>query len=337
MKKIVVLFNPSSAKGRALKQKETITRLLANGGMHMDFIVTESEDHLRNLAAAAAKTPGQYDAIVGVGGDTTFNIIATEILKYKHDAKNAPAPAVGMIGTGSANDIIRGLGLETIATACQAIINGDIKKMDVCCVSIYKNVQPFQPQPEPETLFFLGTLSLGLGVTVNRYVEDFRQRRKILAKWKPCDQLLPALYAIYDSFAKKKIPLRVNMEYGDLVSGEKIKLPVEFSLLVLLNTPFYANGLQLGQANGLFDGVLDCCIIDTKTFFKTFREGLRILRRKHTQTNNERVLRSTWYKISSPESMDIQVDGEIIAGIREMEVSMIPGGLDVFSACFNRP
>ena len=95
MKKIVVLFNPSSAKGRALKQKETITRYLANGGMNMDFIVTESEDHLRSLAAAAAKTPGQYDAIVGVGGDTTFNIIATEILKYRNDAKNAPAPARG--------------------------------------------------------------------------------------------------------------------------------------------------------------------------------------------------------------------------------------------------
>ena len=173
-------------------------------------------------------------------------------------------------------------------------------------------------------------------------MEDFRQRRKILAKWKPFDQLSPALYAIYDSFANKKIPLRVDMEYGDLASGEKITLPVEFSLLVLLNTPFYANGLQLGQANGLFDGVLDCCIINTKTFFKTFREGLRILRRMHTQannaqTNNEKVLRSTWYKISSPESMAIQVDGEIIEGISEIEVSISPGGLDVFSACFNRP
>ena len=47
---------------------------------------------------------------------------------------------VGMIGTGSANDITRGLGLETIATACQAIINGDIKKMDVGCVRIYKKL-----------------------------------------------------------------------------------------------------------------------------------------------------------------------------------------------------
>ncbi|MCU0285639.1 MAG: hypothetical protein MUF15_04490, partial [Acidobacteria bacterium] len=260
MKKIAVLFNPSSAKGMALKQKDTIMRSLAKAGIDMDFIITESEDHLRYLAASAAQNPGQYDALVGVGGDTTFNIIAAEILKYREDIQAAvmnptvhiPASSftsnliLGMIGTGSANDITRGLGLETIANACHAITTGHIKRMDVGCVKIYKQSQSFQSKTEPETLFFLGTLSLGLGVTVNRYVESYRQKRKILSRWKPFDQLSPALYAIYHSFAQKKIPLRVELQYRDLQSGDKITLPVEFSLLVLLNTPFYANGLKLG-------------------------------------------------------------------------------------------
>ncbi|HLP59711.1 MAG TPA: hypothetical protein VK186_12805, partial [Candidatus Deferrimicrobium sp.] len=195
-----------------------------------------------------------------------------------------------------------------------------IKKMDVGCVKISK---------KPGTLFFLGTLSLGLGVTVNRYVESFQQRHKILSGWKPFNQLSPALYGIYDSFAQKKIPMKVELEYREPASGEKITLPVEFSLLVLLNTPFYANGLRLGQTNGLFDGVLDCCMIDTKTFFTTLRYGLHILRRKHNRTEN--VLRSTWYKISAPGPIDIQIDGEIIRDIREIEVTVNPGGLDVFS------
>ncbi|HLP58029.1 MAG TPA: acylglycerol kinase family protein, partial [Candidatus Deferrimicrobium sp.] len=126
MKKIAVLFNPSAAKGRALKQKETVMRCLAGAAVDMDFIVTESEDHLRYLAASAAKTPGLYDAIIGVGGDTTFNIIATEILKNRNEDP-APTLTVGMIGTGSANDVARGLGLETTAAACRAIIDGNIK------------------------------------------------------------------------------------------------------------------------------------------------------------------------------------------------------------------
>ncbi len=342
MRKILVLFNPSSGKGRALKQKDTITRCLGNNGLDLDFIVTESEAHLRRLAASAAQTAGKYEAIVGVGGDTTFNIIATEILKHRETAEtaaatppmHAPAPIVGMIGTGSANDIARGLGLQSIETACQAIINCDIKKMDVGCVKIFKNpppLQPLQPQPGPETFFFLGTLSLGLGVTVNQYVESFHQRHKTLSKLKPFDQMLPALYAIFDSFSRKKVPLTVEMAYHDLKSNEKIILPVEFSLLVFLNTPFYANGLKLGEDNGLFDGLLDCFILRTKSFFKTYWEGIRLQERKNYQGNDRTSIRSSWYKISSPEAVDIQVDGEIIQGMRDMEVTVIPGGLDVFS------
>jgi len=337
MRKILVLFNPSSGKGRALKLKESIAHCLENNGLDLDFMVTENETHLRRLAASAAQTAGKYDAIVGVGGDTTFNIIAAEILKPRETPPSAPAPIVGMIGTGSANDITRGLGMESIETACRAIINGNIKKMDVGCLKIFKNppplqpLLPLQPQPGPETLFFLGTVSLGLGVFVNRYVENFQRRHKTLSKLKPFDQLLPALYAIYDSFSRKKIPLSMEMAYRDPVSNEKIILPVEFSLLVFLNTPFYANGLKLGQDNGLFDGLLDCFILRTKSFYKTLREGIRLLGRKNSQGNDRTSLRSDWYKISANKAVDIQVDGEIIRGIREMEILLIPGGLDVFS------
>ncbi|MCX6579555.1 MAG: diacylglycerol kinase family protein [Candidatus Aminicenantes bacterium] len=346
MRKILVLFNPSSGKGRALKLKESIAHCLENNGLDLDFIVTESETHLRRLAASAAQTAGKYDAIVGVGGDTTFNIIAAEILKLRETPPSAPAPIVGMIGTGSANDITRGLGMESVETACRAIINGNIKKMDVGCLKIFKNppplqpllpLKPLQPQPGPETFFFLGTVSLGLGVFVNRFVENFQQRHKTLSKLKPFDQLLPSLYAIYDSFSRKKIPLSMEMAFHDPESNENIIQPVEFSLLVFLNTPFYANGLKLGQDNGMFDGLLDCFILRTKSFYKTLREGIRLSRNNSRQGtkapgNTRRViLKNSWYKISANKAVDIQVDGEIIRGIREMEISLIPGGLDVFS------
>lgn len=325
----MVLFNPSSGKGKTLKYMKTITQQLSKGRMAIDCIVTESEDHLRRTAASAVKTSDQYVAIVGVGGDTTFNIIASEILKHKNDYK--PEIALGMIGTGSANDVTKSLGLKTIDAACRAIINGNIKKMDVGYVKICKKLQPFQSSSETETFFFLGTLSLGLGVTVNQYVEGFHQQHKILSKWKPLNQILPALYSIYDSFSKKKIPLQVDMEYQNFLNNEHIKLPVKFSLLVFLNTPFYANGLQLGVDNGIADGVLDCCIINTKSFLQTIIDGIRIWRRERSQINNLTLFQSNWFKITSPECIDFQVDGEIIQRINEIEISIIPRCLDVFS------
>ena len=63
-KTTVVLFNPSSAKGRSLKKKDQIRQCLDAHGIHYDFMVTESEAHLRSLAAETAR---QYDIIVAVG------------------------------------------------------------------------------------------------------------------------------------------------------------------------------------------------------------------------------------------------------------------------------
>ncbi len=183
------MFNPSPGKGRSLKQKEKIQRCLKEKNIDFDLMVTESEDDLRQLAGEKAK---EYEKIVGVGGDTTFNIIAGEILKYR-----GPIPALGMIGTGSTNDIVR--------------------------------------------------------------------------------------------------------------------------------------GLKSGQENGLFDGVLDCCVIHTKSFLNTFLTGMRVQKGKHTGREEVTLLQAASFKISSKQAIDIQVDGDIIEGVRELEVSVFPGALRVLS------
>lgn len=328
MKNIAVLFNPSSGKGRSLKEKGKIEKILQKHNIDYDLIVTESENHLRQLAA---DTAGQYEIIVGVGGDTTFNIIAGEILKYKKDKGKAQLiPAVGMIGTGSANDIARGLGIEKIEDACRAIKNNKTGKMDVGSLKI---------NGKPEPLFFLGTVSLGLGTTVNRYVEGFHQRRKILSKIKPFDPLFPGLYAIYDSFSKKKVPLHIEIEYPvkNLKSTQNILEKIEFSLLVFLNTPYYASGLKLVKNENtaltpsltLFDGLLECCIIHTRSFLNTLKAGIHVQKGTHMNRNEVTLLQSTRFNISSKEAIDIQVDGEILEGVRQLEVSLISGGLTV--------
>ncbi len=314
-----------------MKEKKKIETLLKKNDIDYDLLVTRSENHLRQLAV---ETTRQYEIIVGVGGDTTFNIIASEILKYKKDKGAAqPAPAMGMIGTGSSNDIVRGLGIEKIEDACKAIKNNKIGKMDVGYLKINGKSEP---------IFFLGALSLGLGTTVNRYVEGFHQRHKILSKIKPFDQLLSGLYAIYDSFSKKKVPLQTEIEYQtnnlNLKSAQKIKKKIEFSLLVFLNTPYYANGLRLvknedtacyAPARTLFDGLLDCCIVHTKSFVITLKVGIHVQKGTHMNRDEVTMIQSSLFKISSKEEIDIQVDGEIFEGVRQLEVSLIPKGLKV--------
>ncbi|UCH97652.1 MAG: hypothetical protein JSV88_12605 [Candidatus Aminicenantes bacterium] len=315
MEKIAILFNPSARRGKSGKAKEKIERILNANHINYDLFVSESEEHLKQMTVEAAF---KYPAIVGVGGDTTVNIMVRKLLK-----SDCPFPTLGMIGTGSANDIVRGLGIHKIRDACAAIKKGVVEEMDIGCVKIKGNSRPY---------FFVGSLSAGLGTAVNRYVAKFQQDHKIITKIQPFFQLFPGLVGIYDSFSKKKLPLQTKIQYSDGKKGEPIIKNFAFSLLVILNTPYYANGLKLGRDNGCFDGLLDCCVIDTRNFWQTFMMGLKIQRGTHIRCENVEYMHSPSLKFLSEQPMDILADGEIIEEVKEFEVSVMKRKLKVM--CF---
>jgi diacylglycerol kinase family enzyme len=324
--KVAVLFNPSSGKGRSLREKKRIEKIFDVNAddIEFDWFVSESAGHLKELAAGAV---GQYPVIVGIGGDTTFNIVAREIIACGRH----PAPVMGMIGTGSSNDIVRALGIAEIEPACKAIMRGNTGKMDVGCLKmkIKRNGDEYR-----ESLFFLGTVSLGLGAAVNRYVEQFHGRHRILSRVMPLNitQLGAGLMGVSHSFSAKKLPVKTDIRYADAVNGNTIRREIGFSLLVILNTPFYANGFKLGKDGGLFDGLLDCCVMHTGSFMETWRVGRTIKRgidRRGIQKEVE-FFQSSSFNIFSPEPIAVQVDGDIIGGVEEFEVTVIPGKLEVF-------
>jgi diacylglycerol kinase (ATP) len=314
MKKIGILFNPSSRGGKSGKAKEKIERILNTYNINYDLYLSKSEEHLKQLTIEAAS---KYSAIVGVGGDTTFNIMVGKLLR-----SNSPPPAIGMIATGSANDIVRSLGLLKIKEACAAIKKGSTTTMDVGSIRIDRNQKSY---------FFLGSLSVGLSTAVNRYVAQFQQNHKIISRVQPFYQLFPGLFGIHNFFSKNKPPLQIKIIYSNGSNGKPIIKDLDFSLLVILNTPYYANGLKLGRDNGSSDGILDCFAIDTRNFWGTFLMALRIQRGTHTQCQKIEYLHSPSLKAYSEYPLDILADGEIIEDVREFEVSIIKDKIKVLS------
>jgi diacylglycerol kinase family enzyme len=314
MEKIAILLNPSSRRGKSGKVREKIERILIAHDIRYDLFVSESEAHLKQLAV---DTAGKYEALVGVGGDTTFNILVRKLLR-----SDCPFPVMGMIGTGSANDIVRSLGIHKIKDACAAIKKGSTISMDIGCIKI---------KGKSKVYFFLGSLSVGLATTVNRFVDRFQKSHKIISRIQPFYQLFPGLVGIYDSFSKKKLPLRVEMQYQNGSDVETVVKKMDVSLLVILNTPYYANGLKLGKNDGCADGILDCCIIDTRSFWDTFRVALKIQRGTHTHCHQVEYVMSPSFKVFSEQPLDLLADGEIIEKVKEFEVSLIRDKIRMFS------
>jgi diacylglycerol kinase family enzyme len=311
VEKVVILLNPSSGQGRSIRKKRIIEKIFRAKGIPYDLFVSESERDLRKMSIEVMH---QYKDIIAVGGDTTFNIIASEILN--HEIPAHPLPRLGIIGTGSANDVCRGLGIEKMESLCDCLVGEKIRKMDVGLVEI-SGVQ--------QRYYFLGSMSAGLGPVVNQYVDQFNRKYRGLTRFTPGGQVLVGGMGVFKAFARKQVPLTLTL-FSDQ-NEEKIS----FSLLVFLNTRYYANGLNLNDETSAFDGRIDCMALHTTSVWETLRFKQWLKQGLHRDQDGIRYLGSSWFDISMDTALDILLDGEIIRNVSKCRVAVLPGALEVFA------
>jgi diacylglycerol kinase (ATP) len=302
---IAVIYNPAACGGKALNKKKKVEACLNARGIGYDLFVTESEAHLVETARQAVE---KYAVIVGVGGDTTINIIANEILRGKK--RNI----LGIISQGSTNDLAKGIGVYKLEDACDAIAAGTSRPFDVGMITPVNTGEPY---------YFLAQASLGLGVAVNRYVGDWMKRHTFMKRFHGVAQTTSGLAAIYNSFKNRVVPLNLEMQYS---SGTRM---IESSLLVFNNTSYYAGRFEPSPFASPLDGKLDCCIFNAATFLKIVGTALQIKSMKHLENNKVEVLQDDKFKIHSSRPFDFQVDGEVLNSSGSIEVSVMPGALDV--------
>jgi len=248
--------------------------------------------------------------IIGVGGDTTFSIIAGSIVREKKNGVR-----FGMIGTGSVNDITKGLGYKKAKLIAKAITNSKIKSMDVGCFSINKS---------NEKIYFLGSLSTGLGSIINEYVESLAVRYPRAIKNPLFLKTFGGYFGVWNSFKNGLVPFPFTIKVNGKVN--------EFStsLLVFLNTPLYSGDLLLSPDANPFDGKLDLCILKTGTFLDTFGIFLDVKRKKYKKKDSIIRIRSEEFTVAFDKPWKIQYDGELIKDVTEMNLSISQKKLDIF-------
>lgn len=309
VKKLLVLLNPSSGRGKSLRQKSRIETCFNNHGLDHDLMVTGSEDHLRHLSAEVS---GKYETVIGVGGDTTFTIMAGQILENP-----APtAPKLGFIGTGSANDVCRSLGLNDVERLCVAIEKDSVRRMDVGILRV---------NGKPDGKIFLGSVSVGLGTLVNQAVEQFGDRHRLLSRNRLTGQLLAGALGVIRAFRENQVPREMTLS----TAGDRYA--IRFSLLAFLNINHYANGLQLNPGGSPFDGRIECLVIHTRSFFGS----LSMIRKIRTAGDRpgEGIEKTSGprFGLQSDDPFDIQVDGEILTNLNRCDIFVQPGALRVYA------
>ncbi len=304
--RIVILLNPAAGKGKAFRAKSRLERSLRQLGIPFDLYVTQNEKHLRTLTFELA---GEYQTLVGAGGDSTFQIMVNEMMKHEK------RPSFGLIGLGSSNDVTREFGVDSVEKACLALKRGRLRTIDVGYVWI-ANQAP---------VYFLGQVNIGLGVAVNQLLESFSAGGSWFAK----RQNLSGFLAVLEAYRKKYVPLHLEVESAT----ESIK--ADFVAAIFSNIRYWATGRLINPGARVDDGNLDACLIQSCPLHRLARLSRLARKGHHGRSGEVSFLHSPVFKIRATQAFAIQADGEILGGwispalLTSIQVRILPHALNL--------
>ena len=124
-----VILNPYSNRWNSQKRWSEAESALKAAGVDFHLAVSERKGQIVDLAEHAVLE--RFSPILVAGGDGSIGDAANGLMRAAHSAR-APIPPLGILPTGSANDIVFALGLPTdLNEAASVIAAGKTRAMDL--------------------------------------------------------------------------------------------------------------------------------------------------------------------------------------------------------------
>ena len=123
MRKALIILNPCAGTRQANKNFVEILETFNKGGYETTVAITQKRGDGTDFVVEKGR---EYDLIVAIGGDGTFNEVMTGVL-----ASNLEV-SIGYIPAGSTNDFGSSLGLtKDVVESAKSIVEGSIHTIDV--------------------------------------------------------------------------------------------------------------------------------------------------------------------------------------------------------------
>ena len=230
------------------------------------------------------------DRVAAVGGDGTFQLVATALMEH-----NLP---VGIIPMGSANGMARELGLPEAPVAALQVfwLSQHTPAMDVIAVD--------------DAYYCFHFADIGFNARlVEDYQEDEARGLKTYARY-----LLQEL--------PKQEPMRLHIEVG----GRAIES--QAYLAVLANARRFGTGVLFNPGGNLFDGRFELVLVEEITLGGLLKAGWSAIG-DVDYGDLIKVHSCTALKIELEQAATLQIDGEAIGSVRNLEAKLTPQALPV--------
>ena len=226
-RRVRLVVNPSSGKGRALELLPTVAGCLTDGGLELSIQLSRNFDEARAMTERAVAEG--VDVLAVMGGDGMMHL-GINVVAAAHRAGDRRT-TLGVVPAGTGNDLCRGIGLDPTdaLAAARVIAAGHSRAIDLTRVG--------------DT--FVGTvLATGFDALVNRRANEM---------------VWPRGSSRYTVATLAELRVFEPLVYRLTLDGE---VRQHRAMLVAVgNTGYYGGGMHICPQADPFDGWLDVTII----------------------------------------------------------------------------
>ncbi len=284
-----LLVNPTSGRGRFAGSADAVAERLGADGVLVTTMVGADAAESARLAAQAVADG--YDDLVVMGGDGMVHLALQSLV-------NTPT-SLGVIATGTGNDVSRALGIPTRKPleSADVIVAGATRRIDVARVG---------------EVYYATVLAAGFDSLVNE--------RANAMTW-PTGQMRYNLATLAE--------LRVFRPIGYDLELDGAPLRCSAMLVAVGNSPSYGGGLRMCHGARIDDGYLDVVIIKPISKLELIKVYPRLFRGTHV-THRAYEHHSVKSVRIAAEGVVAYADGERL-GPLPVTVEVVPAAVTVFA------
>jgi diacylglycerol kinase (ATP) len=293
--KILLVFNPHAANGRAGSLLAGVLAAFSEAGVEVDLRSTVGPGHATRLVAEAAF--GDYDGVVAGGGDGTL----FEVLNGYYLNRSSRRVPLGVLPVGTGNAFARDLDLasEKWREAVAVIAGSRSRKFDVGRFTV-----------AGRTMYYLNILGLGFVADV----VDLASHMKILGN------VSYTIGVLLRTIALKSYRVRIEAD-GKVVEGENIFTEIS-------NTRWTSNFLMAPEAS-IEDGFLDVTMLGRMSRRRLLSCFPLIFTGEHVTLPEVRTFQARSIRISTDAPKVLTPDGELV-GATPVDIECLPRDVEVF-------
>jgi diacylglycerol kinase (ATP) len=313
MPHLKLIVNPASDRGRTAQIGEALQALLHERAAaasekgqpyDLDWVLTEQPSHATVLAEQAAREG--IDIIVAVGGDGTVHEVINGLMRIEADKR----PTLGIIPVGTGNDFVHNLGLSLDqGEAAHRLFAGKTRLVDIGTISDGTGRQEYWDN----------TVGIGFSGAVN-----IAGRKRTKARG-----FIVYLMAVLETILFRPPAISARIQIDDQPANQR-----EVSMISLCNGPREGGGFPVAPHAIMDDGKITYMIMRGMSrllllyFLPIVMSANHLKYERYFEEATARRLR-----VEADQTLVVHADGEIFgsweAGVRQVEVGIIPSGLRV--------